>query len=102
MGNLLRGFLVRQSFIVPGGLTPFETSSALALQTLSTFRKKISTVIINGYEFQSSIDDLTAKDEKNGKVGYIIPHDIDPLLQTIENFAFTITYVLNDDSFAKL
>ena len=42
------------------------------------------------------------EDEKDRKAGYIIPYDIDPLIRMVENFAFTIAYVLQDDSFAKL
>ena len=102
MGNLLRGFLVRQSFIVPEDLIPFETSPTHELQTLSTFRKKTLTVIINGYEFQLSTDYLTAEDRKDRKAEYIILHDIDSLLRTVKNFAFTVAYILRDDSFAKL
>jgi len=102
MGNLLRGFLVGQLFIVLEGLTPFKMSLASALQSLSTFKRKIPTVMINDYEFQSSSDDLTVKDRKDGKVGYIILHDIDPLIRIVENFTFTVAYILWDNSFAKL
>ena len=58
--------------------------------------------MINGHEFQSLSDNLTVEDGKDRKVGYIILHDIDSLIRMVKNFAFTIAYVLQDDSCTKL
>ena len=55
-------------------------------------------VIINGHEISTANDNLLASNGKDGKVGFIIPYDIDPLIHNLNNFEFIVSLILRLDS----
>ena len=52
--------------------------------------------MINGLEFNSANNELNPSDRKEGKIGYIIPSDIDDLLHHVDNFYFMIAFFVKE------
>ena len=50
----------------------------------------------------SSNDNLIALDGKEGRLGFIIPYDIDSMIHHIDNFKFLVALILGEDSTARV
>ena len=55
-------------------------------------------MIINGYDISILNDNLLALDGKEGKSGFVIPHNVNPLIYYLFNFKFMVFLILCLDS----
>ena len=78
---------------------PFKTPAAPQKRSLALVNTSILIININGYEISSSTNNLTKKDGKEGKLGFLIPQDIDLLMHHLNNFEFLILFFLKESSY---
>jgi len=100
--QLVKRAYCAQLILIPEGLNPFKIPLAPIHQSLAQFNSKSLTIKINGNEISLTNNNLPDSDGKDGKAGFIIPYDVDPLIYYMTNFEYMVLMILKSDSQARV